>query len=380
MREQLSVRDRIALVFFFLILFLMGFLQYMQYFDISNKNIKNIVVILISVIAIGAAVTKKRWMTIDRKNATIILFLLYALFIEIFTNTFTLENFYYLSVSFFTIIGGYSFGESYSKARVISIVKTVTILSYIILSLMFFQNFFLLGFVNAGVQTSIVYPLVLFVLIGCFFGDNITLICSVPMIYAGFVLMARSVILLTVSIVLIRLLLGGKNKGSVVKKLVLFSLFCAMGIYLFEYALQGSGSNIFQKTVLRGGDFSSGRNEIYIESLQYFAQSSILTMLFGNGADTATKLFGISGHSDFIQFLLNFGLVGMVWFAKIQFDCIRTVKRHGLTAVKYIEIAVLIFYMTINQFFLAVGPSTLYGFIIGMLAGQLIVIDESGME
>ena len=368
-KTKTTCRDKFALIFF-LDVFLMYFLQYMQYYEINSKIIKNIVVLSLCILAIGAAITKKRWLSIDRKMFSIILFLFYAFFVEIITNTFSIENFYYLSVSFFAIIGGYSFSDSYNKKKIKNIISKSTIIVYIILVVMFFQNFFRLGFLNAGVQTSIVYPLVFFVLIGCLYNDNVTIICSVPIIYAGFILMARSVILLAVSIVLLKLIIAKNYKFGLTKKITLFLVFCGVSIYLFQFALQSSGSNIFEKVAIRGGDFSSGRNDIYLQSLSYFFKSSFVKMIFGNGADTASKIFGISGHSDFIQFLLNFGIIGMIWFAKIQFECIRSVKHQGRTTIKYIEIFVLILYMTINQFFLAVGPDTFYGLIIGMFAGQ----------
>lgn len=182
--------------------------------------------------------------------------------------------------------------------------------------------------------------------------------------------MARSVLLLTISVIVIKLLKSQNTLGSFLKKFFIIITLGIVVFFLFQYVLNSSGSNILMKTQLRGGDFSSGRNDIYISSLNYFFNCGPLHMLIGGGFNTATRLFGISGHSDFIQFLLNYGIVGMIWYAKIHLTCIKKAKACNPQSIVLIEVAVLILYITINQFFLTVGPSTLWGFVIGMYAGR----------
>lgn len=368
-RERIERRDKLALVYFVLIVFLMCFLQYMQYYDVNSKAIKNIVVLLICFESLYAAITKYRYMLIDKKCFSIILFLLYAVFSEIITNTFTIENLYYLSVPFLTIIGGYSFAESYSKMKIKMIVKVTALIVFCGLTFLFLVNFHVLGFLNAGVQTSLVYPLMFFVLIACYYSDNIVMLCAIPMLYAGFLLMSRTTILLVLAVMLIKIFRSENNMHSIVKKIFILLIFIVALVYIYNYVLKDSGSDILKKTTLRNSDISSGRFNIYGNSIGYFFNSSAIRMILGNGSETASRLFGISGHSDFIQFLLNFGIIGLVWFTNIQIFCINGARKNGLETIKYIEFAVLLTFITINQFFLTVGPSTLYGLLLGMFAG-----------
>lgn len=368
--SRLVIRDWMAIILFALIVFLMGFLQYMQYTNVDSKRLKNIVVFIICAISIVASVSRRRFMLIDRFIVSIYIFLVFILISEILNNRFSVEYYYYSSVSFLTLIGGYSFANSYSKYKVERIIKISLIPIYAVLAGMFITNFLKLGFASAGIQTSIVYPLMFFVLIGCFYGNNVTLLCSIPMLYGGLLLMARSVLLLTIAVIIIKLLKSQNTMESFLKKFFIIVTLGIVVFFLFQYVLSSSGSNILMKAQLRGGDFSSGRNDIYISSLKYFFNCGPLHMLIGSGFNTATRLFGISAHSDFIQFLLNYGVVGMIWYTQIQLTCIKKTKEYNPHSIVLIEVAVLILYITINQFFLAVGPSTLWGFVIGMYAGR----------
>lgn len=368
--SRLVIRDWMAIILFALIVFLMGFLQYMQYTNVDSKRLKNIVVFIICAISIVASVSRRRFMLIDRFIVSIYIFLVFILISEILNNRFSVEYYYYSSVSFLTLIGGYSFANSYSKYKVERIIKISLIPIYAVLAGMFITNFLKLGFASAGIQTSIVYPLMFFVLIGCFYGNNVTLLCSIPMLYGGLLLMARSVLLLTIAVIIIKLLKSQNTMESFLKKFFIIVTLGIVVFFLFQYVLSSSGSNILMKAQLRGGDFSSGRNDIYISSLKYFFNCGPLHMLIGSGFNTATRLFGISAHSDFIQFLLNYGVVGMIWYTQIHLTCIKKTKEYNPHSIVLIEVAVLILYITINQFFLAVGPSTLWGFVIGMYAGR----------
>ena len=368
--RRLEKRDWIAIILFALIVFLMGFLQYMQYTNIDNKRVKNVVVFAICAISIASSVSRRGFMLIDRFTASIYLFLMYILLCEGLNNRFSVEYYYYTSVSFLSLIGGYSLASSYAKPKVYKIIKISLIPIYAVFAGMFIINFLKLGFGSAGIQTSIVYPLMFFVLIGCFYDDNVTLLCSIPMLYGGLLLMARSVLLLTIAVIIIKLFGSQNTVWAFLKKFFIILLLGIVVYFLFQYVLSSSGSNILMKAQLRGGDFSSGRNDIYKNSLDYFFNCGPFHMLMGSGFNTATRLFGISGHSDFIQFLLNYGVIGMIWYAKIHFTCIKKTRINNTQGIVLIEVAVLILYITINQFFLAVGPSTVWGFVIGMYAGR----------
>lgn len=61
---------------------------------------------------------------------------------------------------------------------------------------------------------------------------------------------------------------------------------------------------------------SSGRDNIYSSMISGFLdQSNIFSILFGNGADATIRLYGSYAHNDWLEFLTNQGLVGVVIYA-----------------------------------------------------------------
>lgn len=365
--DKLVRRDKVAFVFYIVLMLLMIYLQSMQYSSFDNKTIKNIFVIFLFSIAVIASLTEENKRGISNFSASIYLFLAYTVFVEFLTGTLSLENFYYLSLSFIMIIGGRAFSSCFKKEKLQSIVKFFSLIIFAYMTTLFFINFSKLGFISAGVQTSIVYPLMMFVVIAIFFDDIIPYLCSLPLFVAAFMLMARSVVLLTATIVLIKIIKTTKGKYEILKKILLFAVAVVVVVAAFRYVLNNDGTNILDKGTAVGSDFSSGRLDIYNKSFNYFLDSNPIKMLLGNGASACSKLFGISGHSDIVQFLLNFGIIGCIWFISLHMYCISNAFKNS-NLVGLIELAVFLFYILINQFFLSVGPSIMYGFIIGIFS------------
>lgn len=60
---------------------------------------------------------------------------------------------------------------------------------------------------------------------------------------------------------------------------------------------------------------SSGRDEMYSEMIHYFLNdSSIFVMLFGNGIDGTGILFGNGAHNDWIEFAIDMGILGLIFY------------------------------------------------------------------
>ena len=88
----------------------------------------------------------------------------------------------------------------------------------------------------------------------------------------------------------------------------------AFGIYYFDNYLVSNEGFMDRLRYTLGGD-DSGRVEIYSNILNlYFNESSFTQLLFGHGADATIKFFSIHAHNDWLELLLNQGLIGVVFY------------------------------------------------------------------
>lgn len=60
---------------------------------------------------------------------------------------------------------------------------------------------------------------------------------------------------------------------------------------------------------------SSGRDEMYSEMIQYVLnETSVFRIIFGNGIDGTGLLFGNGAHNDWIEFAIDMGIIGLVFY------------------------------------------------------------------
>lgn len=68
---------------------------------------------------------------------------------------------------------------------------------------------------------------------------------------------------------------------------------------------------------------SSGRDRIYSRDISFFFnQSNIFYLLFGNGADATIRLLGGYAHNDWIEIVINQGVMGFLIYAYYYFTMI----------------------------------------------------------
>lgn len=84
------------------------------------------------------------------------------------------------------------------------------------------------------------------------------------------------------------------------------------GVYFFKYMMDNS--YYFQERVAQteAGD-SSGRDEIYSESYQYFInENNPFLFMFGNGADATLEIRRNYAHNDWLEIAINQGVFGLL--------------------------------------------------------------------
>lgn len=85
---------------------------------------------------------------------------------------------------------------------------------------------------------------------------------------------------------------------------------------------------------------SSGRDVLYTELLEYYPrQESTLAMIFGNGPDATIKIAGNYAHNDWIELLINQGILGVVVFAMFFILWYRNLKQISHRAPENVTVA-----------------------------------------
>ena len=132
-----------------------------------------------------------------------------------------------------------------------------------------------------------------------------------------------------------------KNSSGWRKKAVMcfFATALIIGGYItYDFYKESEGlQRRFEKTM--EGD-SSGRDVLYSELIEYYPrQESTLAMIFGNGPDATVKIAGNYAHNDWIEILINQGILGIVIFAMFYILWYRNLKQISHRAPENVAVA-----------------------------------------
>lgn len=120
--------------------------------------------------------------------------------------------------------------------------------------------------------------------------------------------------------------------------------FTALVYFGYEY-FQRNEYLIVRLSSIGEGD-SSGRNIIYFNLFNTWANSdSIINILFGYGYGSSIKLSGTGNwaHNDWLELLINFGILGVIIYTTIFFSAIRfTLSKKCNTDKRILMLTVLI--------------------------------------
>lgn len=103
------------------------------------------------------------------------------------------------------------------------------------------------------------------------------------------------------------------------------------GYFAYDFYKNSEGVQHRLEQTLAG--YSSGRDVLYADLLEYYPkQESSLAMIFGNGADASIKVAGNYAHNDWLELLINQGLLGVtvfIIFYILWFRNLRQISRHA---------------------------------------------------
>lgn len=112
-------------------------------------------------------------------------------------------------------------------------------------------------------------------------------------------------------------LLKTKTSNNIGKIIVIaLGIAATASLYLYVENLFQSSDYFYRRVIATSEGDSSGRDRIYSFFLNYYFsnENGIVGMLFGNGMAGTVKIHAIEAHNDWIEFLIDMGILGVVFY------------------------------------------------------------------
>lgn len=233
------------------------------------------------------------------------------------------------------------------------------------------------GGTNEEVTNNSGYIFLSLLPITCFFKDKIwfQLLLLVYIVIFLIMGMKRGAILIGSICLIVNFVYFYKNSRNRVKiKLLLtFSLLLIIGAYFFSSYIDNSPYFSERVAETLEGD-SSGRDDIYSRYFNYFFDdASLLSFLWGYGADGTLKIFGQYAHNDWLEILINHGISGILLFGAFWVSFYkdwRKTKKKSITRIALVLVLIISFMKTL--FSMSYNDMRIYDtIIIGFCLSQL---------
>ena len=115
------------------------------------------------------------------------------------------------------------------------------------------------------------------------------------------------------------------KKSTGKQKVTILLLMCLAGTFLYRYLSEVFEESYYLNYLLEktiAGD-SSGRDVLYSRAWKQFEDGSLLNVIFGYGADSTYTILGNRAHNDWLELLINQGIVGVLVYAILWFEIFR---------------------------------------------------------
>ena len=134
--------------------------------------------------------------------------------------------------------------------------------------------------------------------------------------------------------------------------------------------------DVFQARYLKSFEGGSHRESLYPEIMNYlFNDNNAFTFMFGNGAYATCKYFASMAHNDWLEFAMDFGLVGLILYIRYWIALYETAKQSRRGESKEVSDAILLFaiiYLIPTVFSMSFSSINIYsGSVMGFCAGYL---------
>jgi hypothetical protein len=124
----------------------------------------------------------------------------------------------------------------------------------------------------------------------------------------------------------------GRRTATGVPKIAFLAILLLIGFWGADHLSGGFLSERFSFEQLAGG---SGRLEMYKALVRELSTSSPSELLLGRGGGSAEQLLEMAAHNEWLQFLLDFGAIGVALYALLILALLQRLWRLGRAASPY---------------------------------------------
>ena len=154
-----------------------------------------------------------------------------------------------------------------------------------------------------------------------------------------------------------------ESKRHMVRNISVLIIFGIGLSYFISYLLDNSAFLQSRLEETMDGN-SSGRDIIYLKSLNYWVDSSFFNKLFGSGLNTSIKISGKYAHSDWLEILTSLGLFGVMLYGILFFQINKLKCQCHLTRDKMVVGVLLCLWGAMSIFSMAMYSPVNYFFVI----------------
>ena len=146
------------------------------------------------------------------------------------------------------------------------------------------------------------------------------------------------------------------SKANSKIKIVFLTIVIGLVLYRYLYAVFEESyylNYLLEKT--QSGN-SSGRDDLFSKAwIQFSERSSFFNIILGNGADSTYSILGNRAHNDWLELLINQGLVGVLIYAYLWIQIVKLLLKSKTNRFMYI-----VFGLIVTSFFMKTMFSMLY--------------------
>jgi len=195
------------------------------------------------------------------------------------------------------------------------------------------------------------------------------LVCIAMVFFA----MKRGAIMITSIVVALLLFRNIKHSSGKAKWWYVIGvlILCVIMYKVIGYMLSNSDYFIQRIEDTRNGD-TSGRNEIYGPLWRHFIDNiSVIPVLFGEGAWATTKITFTAAHNDWLEILIDQGVLGIIIFLTYNISFVRSIRRMNCDRAKFAMLLTFIIVFMRTFFSMSVADTPMYATcIMGLCLGN----------
>lgn len=205
---------------------------------------------------------------------------------------------------------------------------------------------------NTGYLVASLFPLLFFLK-----DDLLKYILLAFAIFFVFICAKRGAMVIAVISALWFLLYNLKSTKSY-SKIKILVLIAVIGLILYRYIYAIFEESYYLNYLLektQSGD-SSGRDDLFSKAWIHFSEkSSFVNFLFGYGADSTYSILGNRAHNDWLELLINQGLIGFLIYAYLWIQLVKLWLKSKTNRFMY-----FVFGLIVTSFFMKTMFSMLY--------------------